>query len=158
MLKETVTEFIKRGVLGFILGVFISTTLTIIDSLLFAHGNYIAVAPDLVSLCGSQLTAVTLQYLLSGILGIVFGTTTLIWENEKWSLLIQTLLHFFITTSVMTVIALICKWIPGTLGGIIGWIIVFVVVYLIVWFICYSIYKRKVKEINRLHFSENSDQ
>lgn len=138
----------KRAILGFIYGVFIGQTILIIESLFMHDGNFYAVSASLLELAGTKIAAVIIQYFLTGIIGLTFASTTVIFEMDEWSLLRQTITHFIITSIVMYVAGFLCGWFPHTVGSTLIWFGVFVVVYLIFW-ICFSLYyKNKVKKMN----------
>ena len=141
-------EVAKRAVLGFIYGVFIGQTILILESLMMRDGNFYAVSNSLLELAGTKIAAVIIQYFLTGIIGLTFAATTVIFEMDSWSLLRQSITHFIITSIVMYVAGFLCGWFPHTVASTLIWFGVFVFVYLIFW-ICFSLYyKNKVKKIN----------
>ena len=146
--KEIKKAVAKRAVLGFIYGVFIGQTILILESLMMRDGNFYAVSSSLLELVGTKITAVIIQYFLTGIIGLTFASTTVIFEMDEWSLLRQTIIHFIITSIVMYIAGFLCGWFPHTVVSTLVWFGVFVVVYLIFW-ICFSLYyKNKVKKMN----------
>ncbi|MBO4638419.1 MAG: DUF3021 domain-containing protein [Treponema sp.] len=146
--KEIKKAIAKRAVLGFIYGVFIGQTILIIESLFMRDGNFYAVSASLLELAGTKIAAVIIQYFLTGIIGLTFASTTVIFEMDEWSLLRQSITHFIITSIVMYIAGFLCGWFPHTVGSTLVWFGVFVVVYLIFW-VCFSLYyKNKVKKIN----------
>ena len=146
--NETKKAIIKRAVLGFIYGVFIGQTILIIESLFVHDGNFYSTTQSLVDLAGTKLGAVIIQYFITGIIGLTFAATTVIFEMDNWSLLRQTITHFIITSIVMYIAGFLCGWFPHTVGSTLIWFGVFVVVYIIFW-VCFSLYyKNKVKKMN----------
>ena len=138
----------KRAILGFIYGVFIGQTILILESLMMRDGNFYAVASSLIELAGTKIGAVIIQYFLTGIIGLTFAATTVIFEIDEWSLLRQSIIHFIITSIVMYISGFLCGWFPHTVASTLIWFGVFVVIYFIFW-ICFSLYyKHKVKKIN----------
>lgn len=137
-----------RGLLGFPLGVFIGYTITIIISLIWAQGYYLPVSPDLTSQCGSQINAVVLQFLLSGVLGAVVGASSFIWENDSWSIIKQSIVHFIIISFAMLPIAYFSHWMEHTFAGIVSYYGIFIAIYIIIWFIQYSMWKYRIRQIN----------
>ena len=141
-------EFIKRAIMGFVYGVFIGQTILILESLAGGNGNFYPVSAYLVQHSSSQMAAVIIQYFLTGIIGISFATTTLIFEIDKWSITAQTALHFVITFAVMLFAGFVCGWFPHKVSGVLVWFVVFVVIYVIMW-ISFSLYfRRQTKKIN----------
>lgn len=139
---------ISRTLLGFPLGIAISYTISIIISLVLAKGSFSAVAPQLVAQTGSEMSAVLLQYLLSGLLGAVFSGSSCVWEMESWSLLKQTVVHFIILTTIMMPIAWLNHWMPRSSTGIFLYIAIFVFIYILIFISMFIYWKSKVKQIN----------
>lgn len=146
---KTINKIIKRAILGFIYGVFIGQTILILESLIIGDGNFYSVSTYLVNHTSSRIAAVVIQYLISGIIGLSFAATTVIFEMDRWSILAQTSLHFAINTVVMYAAGFLCGWFPHTVGSTLIWLGVFIAVYFIFW-LCFTMYyKKKTKEINK---------
>lgn len=142
-------QVLLRALLGFPLGVFTGFTITVVISLFFATGRYLSAEPTLVASNGSELNAVVLQYLLSGVLGAGFAAGSLIWENERWSLLQRTLLHLGLSSLLMLPIAYWAHWMPHTLAGFAIYFLIFAGFYLVIWVAQYIAWMRKVRDINQ---------
>lgn len=146
---KTINKIIKRAVMGFIYGIFIGQTILILESLMVGDGNFYAVSTYLVNHTSTKIAAVIVQYFITGIIGLCFAATTVIFEMDSWSIIAQTALHFVINSIVMYVSGFLCGWFPHTLGSTLIWFGVFVVVYIIIW-ICFTMYyRKKIKEINK---------
>ena len=141
-------KIIKRALLGFVYGVFIGQTILILESLMVGDGNFYAVSNYLVSHTSTRIAAVILQYLITGIIGMTFAGTTVIFEIDSWSILGQTALHFIITSVVMFFAGFLCGWFPHTFGSILIWFAVFIVIYVIMWVSFTLYYRKKTKAIN----------
>ncbi|MFC4547766.1 DUF3021 domain-containing protein [Paenactinomyces guangxiensis] len=59
----------------------------------------------------SEMTAVIVQILLTGIIGVTFATSSFIFNIVKWSLLKQYIVHFCITALVWIPIVMLL-WMP----------------------------------------------
>ncbi len=141
-------EFIKRAIMGFVYGVFIGQTIVILESLAGGNGNFYPVSAYLVQHSSSQMAAVIIQYFLTGIIGISFATTTLIFEIDSWSITAQTVLHFVITSVVMFIAGFVCGWFPHTTKSIVIWFVIFIVIYVIMWVGFMLYFKKQTKKIN----------
>lgn len=137
-----------RGLLGIPIGIFISTTITILISIGWGYGQYLAVAPELTKQMGTELNAIVVQYVLSGVLGFAFAIGSVIWEVEKWSILKQTLLHFVLTSVAMFPIAYLCHWIDHTFLSALIYFAVFAAIYFIIWLLQYNFWKKKINAMN----------
>ena len=141
-------EFIKRAIMGFVYGVFIGQTIVILESLAGGNGNFYPVSAYLVQHSSSQMAAVIIQYFLTGIIGISFATTTLIFEIDSWSITAQTVLHFVITSVVMFIAGFVCGWFPHTVKSIVIWFVIFIVIYVIMWVGFMLYFKKQTRKIN----------
>ena len=138
----------KRAILGFIYGVFIGQTILIIESLFMRDGNFYPVSTALINLMGTNLGAVILQYFLTGIMGAVFASSSVIFEMDEWSLLRQSIIHFIVVSIPSYIAGFLCCWFPHTVGSTLIWFGVFIVVYFIFWISFMLYYRKKVKTIN----------
>ena len=142
-------KFIKRFVLGFVIEAFAAYLITIIISLCIGTGEYYGIHPQIMKLCKTELGGVVFQFFIAGGLGAVFGSSSLIWEIDRWSLAKQTVAHFIVINIAMLFSAYVCHWMSHTVKGFLSWIGMFVVIYIIVWIICYTSFKKKVDGINK---------
>ncbi|MDY3987364.1 MAG: DUF3021 family protein, partial [Peptoniphilaceae bacterium] len=77
-------KMIQRFFLGIPIGVTISYLITILISLGWGNGNYLPCVPEFIRFAGSEVHAVILQAVLSGILGAGFAASSIIWEMDSW--------------------------------------------------------------------------
>ena len=141
-------KIIKRALIGFIYGIFIGQTILILESLFKGDGNFHSVSEYLLSHTNTELAAVIAQYFITGIIGVTFASTTVIFELDRWSLVAQTALHFVITSVVMFFAGFFCGWFPHTAISTLIWFGVFILVYIIMWLSFTLYYRKKTKEIN----------
>lgn len=139
---------------GALIGVSISFIFTIIISLIFGDGNYYPVMPELIDSCGNEINAVILQTLCSMLYGGIWAGGTVIWEQEQWSLLRQTLLHLVICSAATFPIAYCMHWMSHSAAGIFFYIGVFIIIYFAIWLLQYWSIKRRIRQIN-LHMQQN---
>lgn len=144
-----IKEILKRGFKGFIILTFVSAVITILNSLIINDGNYYFVTNELIKIYSTPLNAFIVQFFVCGFIGFIYGATTLIWEQEKWSLTKQTLCHFFIVMIGMTLSAYLCRWIKPSPKAILMLVGCFIAVYGCVWTIIYLRFAKTVKEINK---------
>lgn len=139
---------IYRGMLGFPLGVFIGYTITIAISLISAKGYYSPAVPEFVKQCGNEINAVILQFILSGILGTVIAAGSVVWDNDNWSILKQTVAHFIILSFTMLPIAYFTRWMDHTFIGVASYFGIFIAIYVVIWLVQYNMWKYSIKQIN----------
>ena len=84
------------------------------------------------------------------IVGLGFSLPTLIYENEKYSLLVPTLIHMSIGIIVMIIVGLYVGWIPLAYGlpNAICFILLEIAISLIIWYIYYLQNKKLAKKMN----------
>ena len=140
---------ILRGLLGFPVGVTTGNAITIATSFAFApNGGYSAVVPAMAEMCGSEIAAVMLQFLLCGVMGFVFAAMSVIWESEKLNLAAQSAVNFVISVCTMIPIAYACHWMEHSLEGVLEYIGVFAGIYASIWVTMYLTYRARLKAIN----------
>ena len=144
MLKKV----LLRCLFGAPIGLAIGTVITIIISLTVGDGVYYAVVPELIRDCGSEINAVVFQSILSLIYGAAWAGASVIWENERWSILKQTVIHLIICSAATFPIAYFARWMPHNANGVLLYFGIFVVIYIVIWFSQYSSMKKKVQQIN----------
>ncbi|MCR5436605.1 MAG: DUF3021 domain-containing protein [Treponema sp.] len=148
MRNETGKKIAQRAVLGFIYGVFIGQTILILESLFKGDGNFYPIMSNILNITDSKIGAVIIQYFLTGLIGVSFAATTVIFETDSWSITQQTVIHFIINSIVMFLAGFICGWFPHTVKSTLIWFAIFILVYTIIW-LCFTFYyKAKVKQIN----------
>ena len=137
-----------RALVGAPVGLAISTFVTIIISLNIGDGQFYAVPLGLIDELGGELNAVLTQAVCSMIYGAAWSGASAIWENEKWSLLRQTVTHLIVCSTSSLPIAWLMYWIPRTVGGFLGYCAIFFVIYGIIWVSEYLSMKKRLQQIN----------
>lgn len=141
----TLKKALLRGIIGIPVGVFISTTIGVVISLI--QGN-LAVTPP-VAAGTSPLTAYLNQYIISIFVGFVFGLGSAIFEVDNWSIAKQTMLHFILSSGVFTPCAVIARWIEPKFLDIVVYLLVFVIIYIMIWCIQYFTWKNRIAKLNK---------
>ena len=141
-------KIVSRVLYSFPIGISCSVGISLLLSLIFGEGKYYAFAAPLVSFTGSEVKAMLLQTMLSGILGGVFGGMSFIWEIERWSILKQTAVYFLSVSIPMMGISYLLYWMEHSLNGFLLYFLIFVMVFFVVWIFNFAIYWFKVRRIN----------
>ena len=147
MNKELWKKAWKRVPLGMIIGLTISTVITILNSL-GGDGQYQAVVPALIEDCGSEINAVVAQALCSLLYGGIIGAASVIWETD-WSLTKMTVVHLLVISLAVLPIAYLLQWMKHTVGGVLLYFGFFLLVYAIIWITQYSRMKKQISDINK---------
>ncbi|MBD8070668.1 DUF3021 domain-containing protein [Bacillus sp. PS06] len=96
----------------------------------------------------ASVSVVWLNMLGSMVMGIYFGSSSLIFETENWSPLKQTIVHFVVSLLVWFPLAMFMKWLPLELLPILLGIGIFIAIYLVFWFGSYVYFKYVASEMN----------
>ena len=123
-------KIVSRVLYSFPIGISCSVGISLFLSLLFGEGKYYPFAASLVFFTGSEVKAMLLQTMLSGILGSVFGGMS------------------FISIPMMG-ISYLLYWMEHSLNGFLLYFLIFVMVFFVVWLFNFAIYWFKVRRINQ---------
>lgn len=125
-------KILFRILWGFPFGMALGQIITILTSLTFGDGGYYPCVPELISMTGSEIGAVSLQAFLCGILGAGFAAASAIWEIENWGLLKQTAIYFLITSLLMMPIAYAACWMEHSVQGVLSYFGIFVLIFAVI--------------------------
>ena len=139
-------KYLKKIISGAFIGVGIGFTLNLIFS--FLNGEYYPGIPSFLNQYDSMLIAITVQTLIYMLLGIIQAFSTDIMNNQKRSLLSNTIIHFSIIFLPLLIVAYILHWGRDLLGLlVIGFSVL--VVYFIIWVVSYLSIKSQIDKINQ---------
>lgn len=141
----TLKKALLRGLLGAPLGVFISTTIGIIYSIVY--GQLLVIPP--VSGGESQLNAYLIQYFVSMVVGFTFAFGSAIFQVDSWGLTKQTVLHFLLTSIVFLPCSILAKWVKPDLISALIYFLIFIAIYVMAWFSQYIGWKIRIKKLNQ---------
>ena len=148
-------KIVSRVLYSFPIGISCSVGISLLLSLIFGEGKYYPFASPLVLFTGSEVKAMLMQTILSGILGSVFGGMSFIWEMERWSILKQTALYFLSVSIPMMGISYLLYWMEHSLSGFLLYFLIFVMVFIVVWLFNLAVYWFKLRRMNRdLHLEK----
>lgn len=142
-------KIVSRVLYSFPIGISCSVGISLFLSLLFGEEKYYPFAASLVFFTGSEVKAMLLQTMLSGILGSVFGGMSFVWEIERWSILKQTAVYFLSVSIPMMGISYLLYWMEHSLNGFLLYFLIFVMAFFVVWLFNFAIYWFKVRRINQ---------
>ncbi len=148
MKKKIITRSLLGFPLGISLGYVISIAISVIISSTQSSENFYPCVPIFVETMGSEINAVIVQTFLCGLMGSTFACSSLIWENDSWSIAKQTGIYFFVTSLVMMPIAYFTNWMEHTIAGVLGYFGIFVLIFIIVWLIQYAKMRATIRKIN----------
>lgn len=139
----------QRAAMGIPIGITIGYLITILTSLFYGGGQYIAVNEDLVQACGSSMNAILVQTGLYILIGAVCGGASCIWQIESWSLLKQSAIFFVLIAGVVLAGGWFGCWMPHSLAGFGLYCFLFVNLFVLIWVFSYLKIRAGVKKMNR---------
>lgn len=138
-----------KGILGFVFGVFLCYTISIIVSICLNTGEFYPADAALVYKTGSVLKAIVIQYFGVGIIGSIMGISSIIFEKDEWSILFQTILHFIISSICIAIYLLFIHTNMVGISHVVLYIGILLLVYIAIWLYriisCYI----KIKKIKK---------
>lgn len=139
----------KRLWIGFGIGTVIGIVVSILVSYVEGSGSYLPVMPALQSLFATEINAVAVQFLLFGLIGVVFAEAGIIFTMERLGFLQKCLLHFVVTCIFFLPFLWICYFRQEA-----GWKFLIILgnllfTYAVSWIISYCSMQAEIREINR---------
>lgn len=147
-MKNKFKDIIIRFFGGFSFATLIGFLINLIISASVGNGEFLAVMPVLATRFETELTAVFVQFMLTGLIGVTFAEGALIFNIAKWSFPLQFLVHFLVTAVIYIPFAILC-WFPLKAGGIVFMIVNIIFTYALTWIIQYHVNRKNIAEINR---------
>ena len=83
-------------------------------------------------------------------MGIGFSAASLIWENDKISLLKQTVLCFFIYSVLILPAAFFMGWMERSITGFIIYTAIFAAIFAVIWLTQFLLWKVRINSINAM--------
>jgi len=142
----TLKKALLRGILGIPIGVFIMSFVGLLISLTL--GKLSLVSPTFLGR-PSNLTAYTIQFVLSCAIGFAFAFSSTFFQVEKWSITKQTFLHFITISIVYFPTSIYLGWVELKSVSIIIFASIFILMYVMIWVIQYSALKKKIQKLNK---------
>jgi len=141
-------KIIRRGAVGFLIGVLVGNLIMIIGKLI-SGGQFQWAAETLIQKTGSGAAAVFLQNLASGLLGAVCMAGTVFYDLEGWEMTKASVVHCLLCLAAYFSAALFCGWIEPKSGDILLMAVIMTGSYLLIWLFMYLRYRKEAEELNR---------
>ncbi len=125
-------KFMFRAILGFAMGLMVDVFLITFtgDASMFDNRIMILV-----------------QFLCSGLMGVVGMGGTIVYDIEDWGLGRATFTHYIITFITMLTLSEVLGWFPHSVLLIV--FIAFTIIYALIWLFEYFVWKRQIRQMNR---------
>lgn len=112
------------------------------------NGAFYPMVPGMAERFGNELTAIIVQNSLITVLGAIFGVAWLLYENEAWSLMKRTMVHFVLLIGTFMTVSLTLFWIPSNPRTVLQVLGLFALIYIVFWFIIYGTTLRDIRKMN----------
>ncbi len=142
-------EFMKRFIGGISTGITIGYIIPVIISLCIGDGIYYPCSPGLINTMGNEVNAVIFQIIISALIGGISAGSSVVYENRKLSVVMQTAINFLVIYFVVIPISYLAHWMQHSIKGFLVYNLIFIVQYIFIWIINYLITKAKIKKINK---------
>ncbi len=142
-------EFMKRLKSGIFVGITIGYIIPVIISLCIGDGIYYPCAPELINTMGNEVNAVIFQIIISAVIGGFSSGASVVYENRKLSVAMQTAINFLVLYFVIIPISYLAHWMEHSIKGFLYYNLIFIVIYILIWIISYLITRAKIRKINK---------
>ncbi len=143
-MKKIISPMVK----GLLICEFVLLVISLVMSYIFTDRDFSIANPMLIENSKSVFSASFLSICLVGLLGLVFGFASVVWEEEKLSILARTILHFLLTGLTMIFVGYKLYWFQKSFLSLAIFLAIYFLIYLGIWFIEYAIYKRDIASLN----------
>lgn len=130
---------------GAFIGIGIGFTLNLLVS--YFYGVYSPGVPSFLNQFDTTLIAVSIQMLIYMALGIIQSYSVNIMNNQKRSLLSNTIIHFLVVVLPLLLASYLLHW-SNNLLGLVSVAIFISIVYALIWAIMYLNIRSDIKKIN----------
>ena len=139
-------KIVLHAVIGFVVGAAVGLLIAWLASLPSDGSRLMEFSPvtKKVGFAG----AIALQILVSGLLGCVSVSGMLLYEIEKWSLALATVVHFLAIMAFFTLASFSMGWFAGNVAYFFIAVACNAVGFAVIWVIMYLLWKKEVRKMN----------
>lgn len=138
-----------RGIIGAAGGIAIGVIFEMFFSVLLggaSQGTYTPGVSSYLAQFPNELTAVVVARLIYALLGAIDSVASLIFENERLSILSASLLHLVVIMGATLFAGWILHW--WDVSTALGFSLVFLLVYAVIWIAIYLVIRKQIKAAN----------
>ena len=150
-------EYLKRGFISFTISMLAGLAVNLlIDSIVSSVGGtgFISMSPDFMALFPTPVIAGYVNVLLYGVIGFTFSVMTFVYDLEKISFLVQSVIYFTVTATVCLAITVLLWQLQKYPAPFIGTLAGYAATHAIMFVIAYKRLKREIGEINELSMAD----
>lgn len=142
-------KIIKKMLVGASIGINIGLLMALFFSYLYGSKNFSPSSTTFTEHFDRPLSAVNVSIILWALMGIVFSLGSIIYQNDRYSITKQSVLHFTVTFTGFTFLAIIAGWFPLSVASLTFYTLTFILTYVITWWISMSIAKKTINRLNQ---------
>ena len=144
-------ELLKRGAISFAISSFVGMVINfLIDVFANAAGveDFCSISPAFRELFPTTAMAVYSNIILYGIIGATFSMMTLVFELERISFLVQSIIYYIVTAAVCLIITMLLWQLQRYPQALISSLLGYTVTHIIMFTIEYKKLKKDIETIN----------
>ena len=144
-------DYLKRGVFSFMISSFCGIIVNLIIDLVmntFFNEGFISISPHFLKLFPTPVMAAYVNMLLYGLIGFTFSTMTFVFDLERMSFLVQSIIYFLVTSVVYVMICVVLWQLHKHPEALIGSLLGYAASYAVMCVIMYKSLKKDMEEIN----------
>ncbi|MGI6508371.1 MAG: DUF3021 domain-containing protein [Saccharofermentanales bacterium] len=141
-------RLIARSFIGLAGGALVVHVITLLVNYL-GRGQYLICMPELTEKLGFA-GAVVVQTVLGAIFGMIALGGMCLFDIERWSLLRASVAHCLLILISYMIVGPALDWFSFELKPVLIMACIIIFVYALIWLIMYAIWKREVRQMNRL--------
>ena len=141
-------KIVRHCLFGAHAGISVYVVFTLLASWLRGDGKYYYTSGHLAQIYGTEVNAVAAACTGAMLIGMIWASATLIYQETDWSLLRQTVIHCAVCVIPSLLIAYMMYWVPRSWDGLRQYLTVFGVLYVLNWTVQYFGMKKRVQRIN----------
>lgn len=148
---------ITKSLIGLIVGALVVHVITLLVNY-FSRDQFLVCMPELTERLGLA-GAVVVQTMLAAIFGMIAFGGMCLFDIEEWSLLRASVVHCALILITNIVVGLLLHWFSCHIIPILIMTCIIIFVYALIWLIMYAVWKREIREMNRLadEYKRNAD-
>ena len=151
-------SLITRSLIGFAIGAVVVHIITLLVNY-FGRGQYLICMPELTERLGLA-GAIIVQTVLAAIFGMIAFGGTCLFDIEKWSLLRASVAHCALILVAYIIVGLLLHWFSFNIIPMLIMVGIMIFVYALIWLIMYAVWKREIRQMNRLaeEYKKNAEK
>lgn len=146
--RSLIKKFLNLCAFGAPAGLALQMLFWLWASWIRGDGQLNFVSGHLILKYGTELNAVTAQCICAMLLGMLWASASVIFQDTDWNLMKQTLTHFLVCTVPSLGLAWAMNFMPRSLDGLAQYLGIFGFLYVLNWICQYLSIRNRLKQLN----------